>query len=203
MSLLKLSIKSKKGFTIPELLITMVILGIVLAMAIPIITQTFRNYFSLQYESEQFTSIASQSQRIANVIRGLSDINTAEANSLDVYAYFYPNDAYVSEVKYYLSGDQTILYADVTPMTANPPDGTLITSEKKTYTIIDNFKKASGVDLFAYLDEDNEELDLPISDTDDIKSITVNLAVPKEQASDSKQQSNSLTVNLRNRKTNL
>lgn len=191
------------GFTIPELIVTISLIGVVLAMIIPVFTQAFRNYFSLEYESGQFTSIASQSQRIANVIRGLSDINSADANTLDIYAYFYPNDSYVSQVKYYLSGDQTKLYADVTPMTANPPTGTPITSQKKTYTIIDNFKKVSGVDLFSYSDQDNNSLSLPLTDLKAVKSISVNLAVPKQQGSNSGQQSTSLTVNLRNRKTNL
>ena len=184
-------------------MITIGLIGIVLAMAIPIFTSTFKNYFGLQYTNEQFTSIASQAQRIANVIRGLSDINAVNADDLDIYAYFYPNDAYVSQVKYYLSADQTKLYADVTPMTANPPLGTLITANKKTYTIIDNFKKVSGTPLFEYIDQSGNALPLPISDTDTIKSIRINLAVKKDIGADSGQQTMSLSVSLRNRKTNL
>lgn len=177
--------------------------GIVMAMAAPLFVFAFKNYFSLEYEGGQYTSIAGQSQRVANVIRGLSDINSADADSLDIYAYFYPDDTYASDVKYYLSSDQTKLYADVTPMTANPPEGTPITAQKKTYTIIDNFKKVSGVNLFDYIDQNNNNISLPISDLGSIKSIKVNLAVPKDQTDSSAKQSLSLQVSLRNRKTNL
>lgn len=203
MSTLKIHKGKSAGFTIPEILITIVIIGIVLAMAIPIFMTTFKNYFGLQYTNEQFTSIASQSQRIANVIRGLTDINTANGNDMDIYAYFYPNDAYVSKVNYYLSADQAILYADVTPMTANPPLGTPITANKKTYTIINNYKKLSGVNLFEYIDQSGNTMGLPISDTEAIKSIKINLAVKKDIGTDSGEQTMPLSVSLRNRKTNL
>ena len=125
----------QSGFTLPEILITIAILSIVLIMIFPLITSTINNYLSLQYKNDQYSSIAAHSQRIANVIRGLSDINSAGTDELDMYAYFYPNDAYVSQIKYYLSTDQTKLLADVTPMTANPPIGVPITANKKTYTI--------------------------------------------------------------------
>lgn len=195
--------KETSGFTLPEILITIGLIGIVLAMATPIFTSTFNNYFGLQYKNEQFTTIASQSQRIGNVIRGLSDINTANADDMDMYAYFYPNDAYVSKINYYLSADQTKLYADVTPMTANPPVGTPITANKKTYTIIDNFKKVSGVSLFEYIDQNNNTLTLPITDLNAIRAVKINLAVREKVGADSGSQTVSLSVSLRNRKTNL
>jgi prepilin-type N-terminal cleavage/methylation domain-containing protein len=197
------STRRGNGFTLPELIITIAMVGIVMAMAAPLFVFAFKNYFSLEYEGSQYSSIAGQSQRVANVIRGLSGINSADGNSMDIYAYFYPNDTYASKVKYYLSSDQTKLYADVTPMTANPPDGTPITSQKKTYTIIDNFKKVSGVNLFEYVDLNNNTISLPMSDLGSIKTIKVNLAVPKDKSDSSAKQSITLSVNLRNRKTNL
>ena len=196
-------LKRSSGFTLPEILVTITLIGIVLAMAVPIFTSTFNNYFTLQYKNDQFTNIASQSQRIANVVRGLSDINTANANDMDIYAYFYPNDAYVSKINYYLSAQQDKLYADVTPMTGNPPLGTPITANKKTYTIIDNFNKLSGVNLFEYIDQNNNNLTLPIADLDAIKGVRINLSVRENITADSGQQTMSLDVSLRNRKTNL
>lgn len=203
MSALRPKYWRQSGFTLPEILITIGLIGIVSTMAAPLFVSAFKNYFGLEYESEQYTSIAGKSQRIANVIRGLSDINSADGNTLDIYAYFYPDDTYVSQVKYYLSSDQTKLYADVTPMTANPPEGTPITAQKKTYTIIDNFKKVSGVNLFEYADQNTNSLSVPVSDLSSIKTIKVNLAVPKDLANSSVQNSLSLSVSLRNRKTNL
>lgn len=194
---------NKFGFTIVELLITISILSIVLAMVFPFIIYTFKTYFSLQYENEQYSSVGSHAQRVAGVIRGLDDIISADADELEIYAYFYPNDNYVSQIKYYLSSDQSKLLADVVPYTANPPIGAPITSQQKTYTIIDNFYKVSGINLFKYLDQDNNELSLPISSLDSIKAISVNLAVRGEQGSSPDAQSLYQTVTLRNRKTNL
>lgn len=193
----------ERGFTIPELLITIGLIGVVVTLAAPVFANTFRDYFALNYRNEQFTSIAGQSQRIANVIRGLSDINTATANELDIYAYFYPNDSYVSKVRYYLSPSQDKLYADVTPMTANPPTGTLLEANKKTYTIISNFKKINNVNLFKYIDQNNNELSMPISNLEAIKAIQINLSVRDNNTANSGQQTMSLSVSLRNRKTNL
>lgn len=191
------------GFTLPEILITIAILGAALIMIFPAITSSINNYFSLNYKNQQYSSVAAHSQRLANVIRGLTDINSAGANEMDMYAYFYPNDAYVSRIRYYLNADQTKLLADVTPMTSNPPLGTPITANLKTYTIIDNFYKVSSINLFRYYGQTNNELTVPISDLDAIKNVQINLAVRERVGSDPGSQQSSLTVSLRNRKTNL
>ena len=61
--------------------------------------------------------------RVATVLRGATDINSAASADITLYSYFYPTDTYVSLVHYYLqtSGKVTQLMADVTPLSANPP----------------------------------------------------------------------------------
>jgi hypothetical protein len=158
-------------------------------------------YLNLQKDASGFTTLAQQSQRISNVVRGLTDITAVSDNDVTIYAYFFPTDTYVSLVHYYLSADSKILYADVTPMTANPPVGTPITANKKTYTIIGNFKQPAGGKLFQYLDSSGAVMTLPISDLHTIKGVRINLAVTATIANG--QQSLSEDVSLRNRKTNL
>lgn len=194
---------AEAGFTIVEMLVAMIIAAIVSLTAYSVFSTLLNQYFGLQEDGSQFTNLSVESQRIAQVLRGSTDIISASANDLSVYAYFSPDDTYVSEVHYYLNASSTALYADVTPMTADPPIGTPITTQKVTHTIIDNYHVVSGVNLFDYLDASGNTLSLPISDEHTIKGIKINLAVPANNPTPNGSQQMSLVVSLRNRKTNL
>ena len=148
-----------------------------------------------------FSEMAEQSQRVVQVLRGLTDIVSESDNDITAYAYFSPADTYVSLVHYYLSADSKKLMVDVTPMTSNPPIGTPITAQKKTYTVITNYYQAPGAKLFTYYDSNGTALATPVSDEHSILDIEVNLAEPASHGS--KMQSLSVTVSLRNRKTNV
>jgi hypothetical protein len=165
----------------------------------------FTNYLILytKYQSDgsNFTELASQSQRVADVLRGLTDIVSESANDLVVYAYFSPVDSYASQVHYYLGNNGKTLYADVTPMTANPPIGSLLTAQTKTYTIISNYYQPAGGSLFYYYDASGTRLSLPIADEHSIMEIQVNLAEPATHSQSG--QNLNILVSLRNRKTNL
>lgn len=184
-----------------ELLVVISLVGIVFIT----FSSFFDNYLVLyskyQSDASNFTELANQSQRIADVLRGLTDITAESNNSLTAYAYFSPVDTYVSQVHYYLNATNTAVMVDVTPMTANPPIGTLITANEKTYKIISNYYQASGVNLFNYYDASDTLLSLPITDEHSILSIQVNLAEPGSHTKNG--QTLSITVSLRNRKTNL
>lgn len=176
----------------------------VLSVLIAIMFYTFFKtnlftYLDLQKDASSLTDLAGESQRIASVVRGTTGITSAGANDLVMYAYFYPTDTYVSQVHYYISNSQ--LLADVTPMSANPPTGTLLTAQKQTYTIIGYFSEPAGTNLFTYLDASNTVLAAPVSDVNTIKGITVTLATPNSVGTS--RQTMTLTVSLRNKKTNL
>lgn len=191
------------GFTLIEVTITLIIASLVSLVAFTTFNTLINQYFGLQADGSEFTNLATQSQRIATVLRGLTDIVSESNDDLTVYAYFSPDDTYVSEVHYYLNSDKTVLYADVTPMTANPPAGTPITSQMTTHTIIDNYHVLSGVNLFQYLDDSGNVMTLPVSDEHTIKGIQINLAVPADHPTAGGNQQLTLQINLRNRKTNL
>ena len=193
----------QKGFTIIEILIVLVVIGIVSATAFSFFNNAFNEYLSLQQDSIRFGDLAMQSQRVTNVLRGLLDITSASNDELTVYAYFAPNDTYVSLVKYYKNQHKTSLLADVTPMTANPPDGTPIFTDTKTYTIIHDFHESASVKTFEFLDSASNTLDLPINDLHSIKGIKINLSVPTISPVASGDSLISSQVALRNRKTNL
>jgi prepilin-type N-terminal cleavage/methylation domain-containing protein len=197
----KLTPVKQKGFTLTELLIVIVMIGFMVVAMFTFFKTSLFGYLDLQKTASNFTDLAQQSQRIGNVVRGTTGLIDTQNNSLEMYAYFYPTDTYVSKIKYYLNTDSTQLMADVTPMTANPPIGTEVTANKKTYTIIGAFKQLSGVKLFEYVNSANSTLTPPIADLYTVKTIRINLGAAT--ASTSGNQVMTLEINLRNRKTNL
>lgn len=196
-------IQSQSGFTLFEMLIVISLLAIIVAIFYGSFNTLVFQYFRLQKTGTQATELSVSTQRIANVLRGTTDFISVDDNDVTVYAYFSPSNSYVSQVRYYLSGDEKSLLADVVPMTANPPAGTPLTAQKKTYTIVENYYKDPGTDLFAYLDASGNTLTLPIADQHVIKGIKIVLAVPKTDAASPGSQTVSMNVSLRNRKTNL
>lgn len=195
--------KNKQGFTILELLIAILLASILSMLAFDFFSSSFSQYIKLSKDSESLTELSQQSQRLAKVLRGLTDIVSASDNDLQAYAYFSPSDTYVSLIHYYKNGAGTVLYADVTHMTANPPSGSLISSSTRTYTVISNFYTVSGVNLFTYLDSGDVVLTTPVSDEHIIKGIRLNLSIPSTDAASGQYTTTSLEVALRNRKTNL
>ncbi len=191
------------GFTLVEMTIVIVLVGIIVVPAYTFFNTSFNQYLSLQTEGSSFTDLATQSQRLANVLRGATDVVTATANEVDCYAYFAPSDNFVSRIRYYKTAGNTKLLADVTRMTANPPSGSPIPESTETFTIIDNFRQQAGLDTFSYLNAAGGTLALPISDLRTIKGIQVTLAANGGNLNNNSVQTISLQVSLRNRKTNL
>lgn len=195
--------KDQSGFTLFEMIVTIALIGLISATFFGGLNSLMFNYFRQQKTATQFSDLAFASQRVANVLRGTTDFISVGANDVTVYAYFYPNNANVSQIRYYLNASNTALLADVTPMSANPPAGTPVTSGKRTYTIIPNYFKAPSTNLFTYLDASGNALTLPISDQHVIKGMSITLAVPKVDSNSTTGQTLNLNVSLRNRKTNL
>jgi len=194
-------LNDQTGFTLVELLVVISIVAVIFVSFASFFTNYLILYDHYQADGTSFTELSQQSQRVAQVLRGLTDIISESSSSIDIYAYFSPADTYVSQVNYYLNSTNTELLATVTPMTANPPIGTPIPAKAVTYTIIDNYYKASGVNLFNYYDVSDSLLTLPISDEHSIQEIQINLAEPASHNASG--QTFSVTVSLRNRKTNL
>jgi len=192
---------NERGVTLVELVIVLSLTLVIGTAFYTFFKTNLFTYLNLQKDASNFTDLAGQSQRIGNVLRGLTDITDVQDDEMTLYGYFFPTDTYVSLIRYYKSTDGKKVYADVTQMTSNPPLGTTIPSSKKTYTIISNFKNVSGVKLFEYLDSSGAAQTLPISDLHSIKGLKVNLAV--STATNTTNQAVSVQVSLRNRKTNL
>lgn len=193
----------QSGFTLVEITVIIVVIGIITVPVYTFFNTSLNQYISIQKEGSSFTDLAIGSQRVANVMRGITGINSVTEDEIDCYAYFAPSDTYVSRVRYYKSTGNKQLLADVTRMTSNPPIGTEIAGSKKTFKIIPDFYQATGVKTFVYLDANGGALTLPISDLKTIKGVSVTLAVPGGNLGAGSNQTVSVQVNLRNRKVNL
>ncbi|MFO0882088.1 MAG: prepilin-type N-terminal cleavage/methylation domain-containing protein [Candidatus Saccharimonadales bacterium] len=193
---------NRKGFTLVEVMISLVVGALVMIGIFSFFGSSINEYFKMQQESVAFADVAANSQRVAKVIRGTTDITSASNNSVTLYSYFSPYDQYVSLITYYPNNTNTKLLADVTKMTANPPTGTQISGSTQTFTIIDNFYLPNGTNTFEYLDSSGSTLSTPISDLRTIKGVRVNLA-DKPSGSSGVVTKLSVQVSLRNRKTNL
>jgi len=192
-----------KGFTLIELLITFLVISIVTTTFITFFNTSISGYLSVHRDSLAFSDLATQSQRVGNVLRGLTSVVGANDNDISAYAYFAPNDTYVSLVHYYLTDNNTKMKADVTLMTANPPTGSQIAGSTKTFVIINNFYLAGGSKTFKYYDLNNNLLSPPINDEHTISTIEVSLAVPSKAPVATSSTTMTVKVSLRNRKTNL
>ena len=193
--------QKQAGFTLVELLVVISLVAIIFVTFASFFTNYLILYSQYQKDCMAYSELSQQSQRVAQVGRGATDIVAADANEMTFYAYFSPVDSYVSQVRYYLNPSKTALLVDVIPMTANPPNGSLINGSKKTYTIISNFYQPSGGTLFNYYDSSATAINLPITDQHTIQSVQVNIAAPGSHTKNG--QNLSVTVSLRNRKTNL
>lgn len=195
--------KNQKGFTVTELVIVMMLVSFLLITVYVFTSSAINSFMQLQAEGLARSKLAEGSFRITKVVRGINYIENASDDSLTAYTYFAPDDQYTSKVRYYLNIDKTALLADVTPMTADYPIGSLLTSQIKTVKVIDNFYKITGQPTFKYYDANFDQLASPVSDLQSIKNISVQLFVKKYESSANDYVSTEVTVNLRNRKSNL
>jgi len=190
------------GFTVLEMVVVITLIGLLSTTFVVVFKSTIINYLGLQKQATSFGQLSTQANRIANVVRGATSVEVASDDELKVYAYFYPSDQFVSLVRYYavsVDGSQQ-LYADLTPMTANPPTGTLDTNKKKSFLLINNFYKPAGQKLFSYYNAKNAQLATPVNDLSTVKTVQINLSSAVEKGSP---QTINLQVLLRNKKNNL
>jgi prepilin-type N-terminal cleavage/methylation domain-containing protein len=199
---MRVSRMNQAGYTLVELLVAITIMAIIGTSFLVFFKSTFFNYLGLQTDATALTQLDTQANRVALVMRGLTGVTSVAANDIVMYTYFYPSDSYESLVHYYIqtSGTNMQLLADVTPMSGNPPNGTLLTASMKTYTIISSYYQLSGTTLFTYLDANGASLTLPITDLNSIYGVQVNLAA---KGSNNSNLATNVQVNIRNRKTNL
>ncbi|MEK9196019.1 MAG: prepilin-type N-terminal cleavage/methylation domain-containing protein, partial [Patescibacteria group bacterium] len=194
---------SQAGFSLIEFMLIIAIIGVITTTMYTFFNNSLSQYLAMQTNNVRHGELTVQSQRMASLVRGLTDINVATTSELSMYAYLSPRDTTVSLIRYYKSVDGSKLYADVTPMSANPPTGTPISADKKTVTLLENFYSVGSVNLFTYLDSAGNTLPNPVSDLRTVKGVKITLAVTSTAPVVTGNESVTVQVALRNRKSNL
>jgi len=82
---------SNQGFTLVELLITIIIIGLVSTTFIVIFKSTIYNSINMQLDASRAVDLNSGAQRIGMILRGATGITSATSSDLVVTAYFYPS----------------------------------------------------------------------------------------------------------------
>ena len=190
--------KVQKGFTIVELVLVTAVTSIIMVLLYSVFVGSFNNYLAMQTDAVKFNDLSSQTQRIARILRGTTDVLQATPTSVTVYAYFSPRDNVVSKVRYYVSGSQ--IKADITPMSSAPPIGTPQTAQMKTYVIVERIDTSTNP--FDYLDSAGNSLGT-VTNLRDVKGMEVTITVPATKLATVKPTTLQVRVSLRNRKTNL
>lgn len=195
---------NKRGLTFLELLIVITMSTFLVMVIAGFIVRSFTIFMELQARGLAQSKVTDSSLRISKVFRGITYVETADDDRVTGYAYFAPNDQYTSKILYYLDTTDNKIKAEVTPMTADYPIGSLLTGQKTTVTILDNYYPISGIPVFRYYNANYSELSSPVTDIQSIKNIEVNLQTGYNLSKNNqKYASSNVSVNLRNRKTNL
>lgn len=195
--------REQVGFTLPELILVIAMSSLLIVTLFIFTSNTVSSYMRMQAQGLAYSKATEGAFRISRVLRSANFVEEAEDDRFTAYTYFAPQDAYTSKITYYLNATQTQLLADVTAMTADYPVGTLIPSSTKTVVVVDQFLKRAGVPTFTYSTANHTDISTPVSDLQAIKNVSVNIYARLYESNDQKFASSSVSVNLRNRKTNL
>lgn len=198
--------KSQRGITLIEVTIAMMVSSLLMLVIYSLSTKAINDFAYMQAEGIAQSKVADGSFRVSRVLRSLNYIETAEDHRLVGYAYFSPNDQYTSKIEYSLSADNNKLMAYVTPMDADYPYGNLITAKAKEVVVVDGFIKLNSSPTFQYFDLINNTdspLATPVTNTDVIKNIGIQLHAKLFTENDTKYKTSQMFVSIRNKKDNL
>lgn len=193
------SIRSS-GFTLVELMVSISLIGTLLAVFSIFFINNYQSYLNLQQNTLRANDLSNGLQRIARVLRGLNAITEAKDNILSGFAYFTPRDTTLSKVRYFYDTSSRTVKVGVTPASGTAPNYTYIQSSEVITTIIDNVNVTAPI--FTYLDLTGVESSFTTDTLKDIQTIKITLTSDKAgiYARDYQLQT---AVSLRNRKTNL
>ncbi len=198
--MLRRKLQNGAGFTVGELLVTIVLTSGVLLTFSMFFADNFQGYLNLQASTVRSNEISSALQRMTRVIRGMQSISDAQEDSLTGYAYFTPRDSTLSKVRYFYESGSQNLKVGVIPASGSAPNYTYNAQDEQISTIASDISGDS--EIFRYVDSDNEESEFTSETYKDIRAVKIvlnGLAVSERQSPVNLQ----TTVTLRNRKTNL
>lgn len=188
------------GFTIVELMVSISLIGSILAIFGVFFVNNYQSYLNLQQNTIRTNDLSNGLQRMARVLRGINSITEAGSINLSGYAYFTPRDQALSKVRYFYDAASRSVKVGVIPASGSAPDYTYNPSNERVSTITENINATQPI--FKYLDLTGAETSFTTDTFKDIQSIRIRLE--NDKAGNFTQIFElQTTVSLRNRKTNL
>jgi prepilin-type N-terminal cleavage/methylation domain-containing protein len=191
--------KYEDGYSLLELLVVIVITGMI---ALPLSTFFIKGLSSFQFiqvQSDTALELQTLTDRVAKVVRGVTNVDTASPNTLIVYGYFSPQDTVIKKIRYFVNG--TNLNIGVTPPSGTAPNYTYLSSDEViTTTRIDLAMGANS--LFTYFDDAGNQLTGSFQ-PGQVKEIGIFVAANPNTRQIPVPISISTKITLRNLKTNL
>lgn len=190
----------QSGFSMVELLISTLLVGIMSGVIFIFFSSAFENFFKIQQSSIVTNDKIQVIYRMAQVIRSGTTITEASSSALTIYAYFSPQDSVLSQVRYSYSSTAKTVTVERIKAVGSAPNYTYPAANKETRVLLRE-TSLSG-DLFSYRDANGTAGTFSIDTFKDIKTVIVDLNTARDfKTSDASQLKTS--VEIRNRKTNL
>lgn len=150
-----MSLHNQKGYTLLELLIVVVIIGLISVPLTNFSIRSMTSYFRLDAQSHASTDLLMLSNRLTGLLRGATSVETAQDNTITFYAYKNLTDTAVSKYRYFISG--TTLSMGIIPPSGTAPDYTY-PSGNEVVKVLRSDLVMNGQPAFSYYNEDNNQL---------------------------------------------
>lgn len=193
-------VAKRKGVTLIELIIVLpmiLILGTILSIFTINATRSYR--FS-QLQTQSATQISTYLERVGRVTRGATQIISADAKSVTMYAYFSPRDTVPDRVRYFVDTDNSLKVGTIAA-TGTAPSYTYDNATETVQTLLSDIKNGSTA-VFTYYDENNNLLNGTITPSA-VKEIGLRLEINPDPTILKQNVVGQTRINLRNMKTNL
>lgn len=169
----KSSRTAEQGFTITELLVVMVVIGIISGLVYVFFSRSLIDFIRVQAANITAVDQSYTIGRIEQVLRGVNKVEDAQANTLTVYTYFSPTDTTPSKVVYTYDAASKQLRVSHILASGTAPDYTYNAANAVNRVILSGLVQTKP--LFSYADRLGGVGPFDTSTYSDIATITVTI----------------------------
>lgn len=192
------NLKSKKAFTIIEIIVVVGLISAVSLLVTMLLTQSFKSYRIKKQSIELEEKAATVMREFERSTRAATKINYASSSELNFFRFFDFESSSPSQVRYFQEDGK--FKVGITGPSGSEPNVTYPVSDEKITLIIDDLQNADSI--FAYYDDSGNQLAEPFN-LSDIKMIGLVIELDKNGDEPPAPMSETTKVNLRNMKDNL
>lgn len=165
--------KNNKGFTITELIVVMSLIAIISGFVYIFFSQSIINFLRLQSANITVVDRTRALNRMMQVVRGITNISDAQANSLTATTYFSPTDTVPSRVTYSYDASTKELTVKTILADGASPNYTYNIANQKTSVVLYGLQLQES--LFAYYNRTGSIAVIDGSDYSSIASVNITI----------------------------